>query len=141
MLFRETVDSTFIHLLLYIIHISFVNTLQIKHYRFVRFAQFLAPENDIIDMIEALFFYLSSNHGQRKVKNAKKRRKYLQSNYGRWEGRYISSYTPDFKSRYRSVYGRSYSEVKDKLHIFFLYNSQIWHLYKVYFAQRKTGSV
>lgn len=33
----------------------------------------------------------------------------------RWEGRYIASYTPDGKAVYRSVYGKSYTEVKMKV--------------------------
>lgn len=33
---------------------------------------------------------------------------------GRWEGRVIISYDTDGKARYRSVYGHSYQEVKDK---------------------------
>lgn len=34
---------------------------------------------------------------------------------GRWEGRYKSGYTERGKAKYRSVYGRSYAEVKEKL--------------------------
>ena len=34
---------------------------------------------------------------------------------GRWEGRYKSGYTDDGKTKYRSVYGRSYAEVRQKL--------------------------
>lgn len=34
---------------------------------------------------------------------------------GRWEGRYISSRTPEGKAKYSSVYGKNYSEVKEKL--------------------------
>lgn len=34
---------------------------------------------------------------------------------GRWEGRYIEGYSKDGKSKYRSIYGRTYSEVKEKL--------------------------
>lgn len=34
---------------------------------------------------------------------------------GRWEGRYKSGYTETGKAKYRSVYGRSYAEVKEKL--------------------------
>lgn len=34
---------------------------------------------------------------------------------GRWEGRYKSGYTESGKAKYRSVYGRSYTEVKEKL--------------------------
>ena len=34
---------------------------------------------------------------------------------GRWEGRYIVSYFSDGKAKYSSVYGRTYSEVKEKL--------------------------
>lgn len=34
---------------------------------------------------------------------------------GRWEGRYKSSIKPDGKSKYISVYGKSYTEVKNKL--------------------------
>ena len=34
---------------------------------------------------------------------------------GRWEGRYIKSYTADNKAKYGYVYGKTYSEVKEKL--------------------------
>lgn len=34
---------------------------------------------------------------------------------GRWEGRYIKAYSNDGKAVYRSVYGRTYVEVKEKL--------------------------
>lgn len=34
---------------------------------------------------------------------------------GRWEGRYIESRTPPGKANYRSIYGKSYREVKAKL--------------------------
>lgn len=34
---------------------------------------------------------------------------------GRWEGRYKSGYSENGKAKYRSVYGRSYAEVKEKL--------------------------
>lgn len=34
---------------------------------------------------------------------------------GRWEGRYRSGYRADGKAKYRSIYGRSYQEVKTKL--------------------------
>ena len=34
---------------------------------------------------------------------------------GRWEGRYKSGYKDNGKAKYRSVYGRSYAEVKAKL--------------------------
>lgn len=34
---------------------------------------------------------------------------------GRWEGRYIKSYTVDGKAKYGFVYSKSYSEVKTKL--------------------------
>jgi len=34
---------------------------------------------------------------------------------GRWEGRYIAGRTPDGKAIYKSVYGNSYAEVKEKL--------------------------
>lgn len=34
---------------------------------------------------------------------------------GRWEGRYIEAYSSDGKAVYRSVYGRTYTEVKEKL--------------------------
>ena len=34
---------------------------------------------------------------------------------GRWEGRYIVSYTPEHKAKYAYVYGRTYGEVKQKL--------------------------
>ena len=34
---------------------------------------------------------------------------------GRWEGRYIVSYSDGGKACYRSIYGKSYAEVKDKL--------------------------
>lgn len=30
---------------------------------------------------------------------------------GRWEGRYIVSYTPEHKAKYAYVYGRTYGEV------------------------------
>jgi len=33
----------------------------------------------------------------------------------RWEGRFISSYKPDGKAKYQSVYGNSYMETKQKL--------------------------
>lgn len=34
---------------------------------------------------------------------------------GRWEGRYKSEYTENGRAKYRSVYGHSYAEVKEKL--------------------------
>lgn len=34
---------------------------------------------------------------------------------GRWEGRYIEAYSNDGKAVYRSVYGRTYAETKEKL--------------------------
>lgn len=34
---------------------------------------------------------------------------------GRWEGRYISSYSDTGKAFYHSIYGKSYAEVKEKL--------------------------
>lgn len=34
---------------------------------------------------------------------------------GRWEGRYIADRKPDGRARYRSVYGATYSEVRQKL--------------------------
>lgn len=34
---------------------------------------------------------------------------------GRWEGRYIEAYSSNGKAVYRSVYGRTYAEVKEKL--------------------------
>lgn len=34
---------------------------------------------------------------------------------GRWEGRYILSYTPEHKAKYAYVYGKTYGEVKRKL--------------------------
>ena len=35
---------------------------------------------------------------------------------GRWEGRYICGYDPVLgRSKYKSVYGRTYKEVKDKM--------------------------
>lgn len=34
---------------------------------------------------------------------------------GRWEGRYIESYSADGKAKYRSVYARTYGEVRAKL--------------------------
>lgn len=34
---------------------------------------------------------------------------------GRWEGRYIEYYSNDGKACYRSVYGKTYSEIKEKL--------------------------
>lgn len=34
---------------------------------------------------------------------------------GRWEARYITSYDRDGKARYKSIYAKSYSEVKQKL--------------------------
>lgn len=34
---------------------------------------------------------------------------------GRWEGRYIKSYTADNKAKYGYVYGKTYSDVKEKL--------------------------
>lgn len=34
---------------------------------------------------------------------------------GRWEGRYIEEYSSNGKAVYRSVYGRTYAEVKEKL--------------------------
>lgn len=34
---------------------------------------------------------------------------------GRWEGRYIEAYSSDGKAIYRSVYGRTYTETKEKL--------------------------
>ena len=33
----------------------------------------------------------------------------------RWEGRYIASYSAEGKARYKSVYGKSYTEVKQKM--------------------------
>lgn len=36
---------------------------------------------------------------------------------GRWEGRYIFSYNENGKAKYKSVYGKSYSVVKQKLNI------------------------
>ena len=34
---------------------------------------------------------------------------------GRWEGRYKNGYTPDGKIKYSSIYGKSYSTVKEQL--------------------------
>lgn len=34
---------------------------------------------------------------------------------GRWEGRYIRSYDANNKAKYSYVYGKTYSEVKQKL--------------------------
>lgn len=34
---------------------------------------------------------------------------------GRWEGRYIKNHTADTKAKYGYVYGKTYSEVKEKL--------------------------
>lgn len=34
---------------------------------------------------------------------------------GRWEGRYIRSYDAENKAKYAYVYGKTYSEVKQKL--------------------------
>ncbi len=34
---------------------------------------------------------------------------------GRWEGRYKNGYTIDGKTKYSSVYGKSYSAVREKL--------------------------
>ena len=34
---------------------------------------------------------------------------------GRWEGRYIMGRKPDGKAAYRSIYGTSYTEVRQKL--------------------------
>ena len=34
---------------------------------------------------------------------------------GRWEGRYIADRAKDGRARYRSVYAKSYSQVKQKL--------------------------
>ncbi len=34
---------------------------------------------------------------------------------GRYEGRYLAGYSPDGKAKYRSVYAKSYQEVKEKL--------------------------
>lgn len=34
---------------------------------------------------------------------------------GRWEARYIISYTPQGKAKYKSIYSKNYSEVKEKL--------------------------
>lgn len=34
---------------------------------------------------------------------------------GRWEGRYIASYRDDGRANYRSIYGKTYAEVKAKL--------------------------
>ena len=34
---------------------------------------------------------------------------------GRWEGRYIKSYTADNRAKYGYVYGKTYSDVKEKL--------------------------
>ncbi len=34
---------------------------------------------------------------------------------GRWEGRYIEGYTDEGKAKYKSVYGHTYGEVKNKL--------------------------
>ncbi len=45
----------------------------------------------------------------RKGENIRKRKD------GRWEGRYKSGIKPDGKSKYTSVYGKSYTEVKNKL--------------------------
>ena len=45
----------------------------------------------------------------RKGENIRKRKD------GRWEGRYRNGFSPDGTYRYSSVYGKSYSEVKNKL--------------------------
>lgn len=37
---------------------------------------------------------------------------------GRWEGRFLVSYTPDGRGKYHSVYAASYTEVKEKLKIY-----------------------
>lgn len=37
---------------------------------------------------------------------------------GRWEGRFLESYTPDGKGKYHSVYAASYTEIKEKLNGF-----------------------
>lgn len=37
---------------------------------------------------------------------------------GRWEGRYIRSYTVDGKAKYGSVYGKTYAETKEKLAVY-----------------------
>ena len=34
---------------------------------------------------------------------------------GRWEGRYIIGYTTEGKAQYKSIYGRSYAEIREKL--------------------------
>ena len=34
---------------------------------------------------------------------------------GRWEGRYIVGYKPDGKTKFQSVYGKNYLEIKRKL--------------------------
>ena len=34
---------------------------------------------------------------------------------GRWEARYIMNYSLDGKAKYKSVYGATYTEVKEKL--------------------------
>lgn len=34
---------------------------------------------------------------------------------GRWEGRYKCGFSADGKAKYRSVYARTYNEVKEKL--------------------------
>lgn len=36
---------------------------------------------------------------------------------GRWEGRYIIGYTTEGKAQYKSIYGRSYAEIREKLAI------------------------
>lgn len=34
---------------------------------------------------------------------------------GRWEGRYIADRKPDGKAVYRSIYGTSYAQVRERL--------------------------
>lgn len=36
---------------------------------------------------------------------------------GRWEGRYIKAYTPEGKAKYGYCYGKTYREVREKVHI------------------------
>ncbi|MCD8370603.1 MAG: hypothetical protein LUC94_09840 [Clostridiales bacterium] len=48
---------------------------------------------------------------------------------GRWEGRYIYGHRADGRAIYKSVYGDSYNEVREKL-----------TLHKSELAQKKTGS-
>lgn len=36
---------------------------------------------------------------------------------GRWEGRYINGYKENGKTKYKSIYARTYAEVKEKLRI------------------------